>query len=384
MDAINSALPPVIQNAKLEAAATTERGLSTAALPGLPLSRVSDDFGFVAARMPCDGADPLLGTDCGGVRIERLIAEGGMGRVYEGVRAVDGQRVAVKFPRVDAWCRADGRRFRREAAVLETLEHPGIPRILGTGVHQADGTPPRPYIVMELVADARPITAWCREQAVSQQARIELLLAVCEAMAHAHDRGVVHRDLKPANVLIDADGKPRIVDFGVASWSGSATETTSVDGRVVGTPAYMSPEQREGKGGDGRCDVYSLGVLGAELLTDAPPSRAQVLLAARSDPLAGIVRRWLEIDPARRHASARDLATALSKCAGPRGHTRSQTPRFRVGSRAGLLVLALITEIATLAMLAWLGRPTSGISRPILEPPSVAVPPEPDLLATGR
>jgi serine/threonine protein kinase len=378
MDATTPASPPPIQNPESGAAATTERGLSSAALPGLPLSRVSDDFGFAATRVPAVAADSLIGADCGGVRIERLIAEGGMGRVYEGIGSASGRRVAVKFPRVDGWRQVDDRRFRREAAVLATLEHPGIPRILGTGVHQVEGAPPRPCIIMELVADARPITAWCREQAVSQQARIELLLAVCEAMAHAHDRGVVHRDLKPANVLIDADGKPRIVDFGVASWSGSATETTSVDGRVVGTPAYMSPEQREGERSDGRCDVYALGVLGAELLTDAPPSRAQVLLAARSDPLAGIVRRCLEIDPARRHASARDLATALSKCAGPRGHTRSQTPRFRVGSRAGLLVLALITEIATLAMLAWLGRPTSGISRPILEPPSVAVPPEPD------
>jgi hypothetical protein len=384
MDAINSALPPVIQNAKLEAAATTERGLSTAALPGLPLSRVSDDFGFVAARMPCDGVDPLLGADCGGVRIERLIAEGGMGRVYEGVRAVDGRPVAVKFPRVDVWRRADDRRFRREAAVLETLEHPGIPRILGTGVHQANGAPPCPYIVMELVADARPITAWCRERAVSRQARIELLQAVCAALAHAHARGVVHRDLKPGNVLIDAAGKPRIVDFGVAAWSEATTATASLDGRVVGTPAYMSPEQREGKGGDGRCDVYSLGVLGAELLTDAAPSRAQVLVAAGSESWAGIVRRCLEIDPARRYASAGDLAAALAEEIQPRPQARVPERRPRAGKGLGLLVLALIVEIAALAVMAWSGRPATGISRPILEPPSVAVPLEPDSPVTGR
>jgi hypothetical protein len=164
MDAISSALPPLIENAKTEAAATTAWGSSTAPLSGLPLSRVSDDFGFAPNCVPSLAADPLIGADCGGVRIERLIAEGGMGRVYEGIRSADGRRVADKFPRVDGWRRADERRFRREAAVLATLEHPGIPRILGTGVHQMEAAPPWPFIVMELVAAALPITAWCRER----------------------------------------------------------------------------------------------------------------------------------------------------------------------------------------------------------------------------
>jgi tRNA A-37 threonylcarbamoyl transferase component Bud32 len=346
-------------------AATTVRGSPATPTSGLPLSRVSEDFGLGTTGLPSATADPLIGADCGGVRVERLIAEGGMGRVYEGIQVALRRRVAVKFPRVDGWRRVDERRFRREAAVLATLEHPGIPRILGTGVHQVEGGPPRPCIVMELVADARPITAWCREQGLSHEARIELLLAVSEAMAHAHDRGVVHRDLKPANVLIDAAGKPRIVDFGVAAWSGSAAVTTSVDGRVVGTPAYMSPEQREGMPADSRCDIFALGVLAAELLTDAPPARAQVLLAERSDPLARIVHRCLEIDSARRYPSARDLAAALSEQVGSEGRCGLPVTKCRVGGGFRMLRWVLIAELVIMAVLVWCNRPASGISRPI-------------------
>ncbi len=269
---------------------STGRGGDSVTVDHALLSGVTDDFGLGFAR---HGQDPILGGEVAGVRIVRLLGEGGMGRVYEGVERDSAARVAVKFVRPDAVSAASGRRLEREARVLAALEHPSIARVYAVGLHAVSDRHLLPYMILEYVADARPITEWCRERRLDERGRIEILLEVCEAVAHAHDRNVIHRDLKPGNVLVDGAGRPKLVDFGVAAWSCPLATTMTGGMRVVGTPAYMSPEQREGGDADARSDVYSLGVLAAELLVQESPVRAQVALADHHGPRARVIRRCL-------------------------------------------------------------------------------------------
>lgn len=285
-----------------------------------------------------------------------------MGRVYEAMQASPARRVAVKLARPDSLTDAASRRLRREADVLATLEHPGIARVHAAGTQLlADGRS-MPFMVIEFVADARLITEWCRERCPDQRARLEMLLLVCDAVGHAHERGVVHRDLKPGNVLVDGDGRPRLVDFGIASWVAPAASTISAGGQVVGTPAYMSPEQREGAAADARTDVYALGVLGAELLADEPPARAQIVLGGRHDHVARILKRCLEIDANDRYGSVQDLATDLRAAL---GRIDDSPPKRVRPSRLTLWVLVLVAELAVIVAVAsrgWLAPP---VSRPV-------------------
>lgn len=317
------------------------------------LSRAAEDFGFGRAA---PAGDPLLGADVGGVRLVRFIGEGGMGRVYEGWQERPARRVAVKFVRPEAASARTVRRFEREADVLASLDHPGIARVHAAGIHDPGTVRALPYMILEFVAGGRPITEWCRDCQLDERARIELLLVVCDAVAHAHERGVVHRDLKPGNLLVDAAGRPRVLDFGVAAWLDPAMASLSAPGGVVGTPAYMSPEQREGRIVDARADVYSLGVLAAELLTGESPARAQAVVAVRRDRLARTVQRCLAIDATRRYDSVRTFAADLAR-----------SLRSPAAPRRLLLGLLLAVEIAVIAMML---RPGPPVSKPLLAPPS--------------
>jgi eukaryotic-like serine/threonine-protein kinase len=120
---------------------------------------------------------------------------------------------------------SSGRRLDREARVLAALEHPSIARVYAAGLHRVADGRLLPDMILESVPEGRPITEWCHDQRFDERSRIEALLEVCKAVAHAHERNVVHRDLKPGDVLIDASGNPKLVDFGVAAWSSPMATT---------------------------------------------------------------------------------------------------------------------------------------------------------------
>ncbi|MGH7689628.1 MAG: tetratricopeptide repeat protein, partial [Gemmatimonadaceae bacterium] len=208
-------------------------------------------------------------------RVLQLLAQGGMGVVYvaeqtEPVR----RRVALKVIKAGMDTREVVARFDAERQALAVMDHPNIAKVLDGGV-TADG---RPYFVMELVKGV-PITEYCDTHKLSTRERLALFVAVCHAVQHAHQKGVIHRDLKPSNVLVMLqDGKPvpKVIDFGIAkALSQSLTERTLVTqtGQAVGTPAYMSPEQADASAldVDTRTDIYSMGVMLFELLVGRLP-----------------------------------------------------------------------------------------------------------------
>ena len=207
--------------------------------------------------------DKAAGQHLGNYRIVRVLGRGGMGVVYLAEQMHPQRQVAIKLIAgvQDAQTLA---RFRREADLLARLAHPGIAQIYEVGTDAE-----RPFLAMEYV-DGRTLSEFAA--GLTREQRLELLARICDAVDHAHDRGVVHRDLKPSNILVDRDGAPKVLDFGIAFLSGPGVETLTATGVLLGTPAYMSPEQALGGSAiDARADVYALGVIGYELLADRLP-----------------------------------------------------------------------------------------------------------------
>ena len=219
---------------------------------------------------------PLLEAEqvIGNYRLVRVIGMGGMATVYEAIQSRPERRVALKIPR-DGWSGTQTmRRFRYETEALARLQHPGIAQIYEAGTWDAGDGVTMPFFAMEFIADARTITEHARDQDMRLPDRLAMFTTVCDAVHYGHQRGVIHRDLKPANILVDTEGRPKVIDFGIAgSNNASATWTSGNDaGQLVGTLNYMSPEQcAAGTVPDVRADVYSLGVVLYELIGDRLP-----------------------------------------------------------------------------------------------------------------
>src|SRR5947207_1221735 len=235
--------------------------------------------------LPRFGQDALLrdwGGEAIGQRVDGFtiigkLGEGGMGIVYVAEQQNPRRTVALKVMRRAVATTSMLRRFEREAQLLGRLNHPGIAQIYAAGIAEISaggGAVRTPYIAMELVEGAS-IAEYVAAQAGSTQLVLQLVLQVCDAIQHAHQRGVIHRDLKPANILVAADGQPqvKVLDFGVARPVDDKMDTDAVTltahGHLIGTLAYMAPEQlsRGKEDLDVRCDVYALGVILYHLLT---------------------------------------------------------------------------------------------------------------------
>lgn len=276
------------------------------------------------------------GTRVGEYTVEGVLGRGGMGTVYIARQERPRRTVAIKIIRRSVSSQSLVRRFEHEADVLGRLHHPGIAQIYEAGASVIDpGQPAQPYIAMELVRGPA-LSVFADQQRLGTPAKLELLAKVCDAVHHAHQRGVIHRDLKPGNILVDESGQPKVLDFGVARAVDADLRVTTLQtsvGQLIGTLPYMSPEQvlADPAEVDTRSDVYALGVVLYQLLTGRLPldlksrsipeaarlirDESPVRLSSVSKLFRGdidtIVSKAMEKAKGRRYQSAADLATDI-------------------------------------------------------------------------
>ncbi|MEQ8850172.1 MAG: serine/threonine-protein kinase [Phycisphaerales bacterium] len=370
-------LPAPQRDARLDEIGASDSALASE-LRGLLLS----DSGQAAidrspAVLPPFGDPDEAPTRVGAFEVGPLIGRGGMGSVYRARQREPERDVALKIVRANLLAPDAARRLRFEAAVLARLDHPNIARIYDAGTLRDEGGE-LSYFAMELV-EGVPITEALGAASVAE--RVSTLALVCDAVQHAHQRGVIHRDLKPGNILVDGEGRPRVLDFGIARLLDADVQVTSAgygSGSLIGTVAYMSPEQLDGRDDliDTRSDVYALGAVLYELLAGEPPVRvagrslAEAVHAARTVEIAPlrrsgarvpcdletVVAKALERSIDRRYASASELAADLRRVlAHEPVHARRQTAGYRAarfarrnpalcvaGAAAGVLLLAAL------------------------------------------
>jgi serine/threonine protein kinase len=232
------------------------------------------------------------GTVIGPYKLMEPLGEGGMGVVYMAEQSQPVRRkVALKIIKPGMDTKQVIARFDAERQALALMDHPNIAKVLDAATTEWA----RPYFVMELVKGI-PITEYCDQQRLTIPERLNLFKQVCQAVQHAHQKGIIHRDIKPTNVLVTSlDGVPlpRVIDFGIAKATGqSLTDKTLFTGyaQLIGTPLYMSPEQAElsAVDVDTRTDIYSLGVLLYELLTGTTPFDQDTFRTAALDEVRRI------------------------------------------------------------------------------------------------
>jgi len=266
---------------------------------------------FAKYETATDEAEDAIGSSIGPYKILQKIGEGGCGVVYmadqeKPVR----RRVALKIIKLGMDTKSVIARFEAERQALAMMSHPNIARVLDAGTTETG----RPYFVMELVHGIR-ITKYCDENSLSTTERLEIFIRVCQAIQHAHQKGIIHRDIKPSNILVsqlDGVPVPKVIDFGIAkAMQEKLTDRTlfTLYGHFIGTPAYMSPEQAlmSVVDVDTRSDIYSLGVLLYELLTGKPPFEQEELLATGID---GLRRTLNDREPHRPSTKLDTLAPA--------------------------------------------------------------------------
>jgi serine/threonine protein kinase/Tfp pilus assembly protein PilF len=284
---------------------------------------------FAAALLP--GADLHSGTKIGPYEVLGNIGAGGMGRVYSARDSRLDRLVAIKFISRDLADESARRRFQQEARMASALNHPHILTVLEAGEFEG-----QQYIVTEYV-DGGTLEEWARDSKPGWRQIAELLIGVADALACAHDAGILHRDVKPANILLTKSGYAKLADFGLAKLAPTASTSPSValtrghtqSGVILGTISYMSPEQASGREVDARTDVFSFGVVLYEMLagrrpfegsTDIERLAAIIHVPAPSlaescpgipDALRAVVDKSLQKDPQHRYQSMHDLVNDL-------------------------------------------------------------------------
>lgn len=382
-------LPPGQQDAALAAACGDDAALLAEARSLLAHRSV------VPERLPASAyadlaedssEDAWRGRRVGAFVIEELIGSGGSSSVYRARRADDfAQIVAIK--RLRGHDSASLRRFERERSILASLHHPHIARLFDAG-STAEGTP---YLVLEYL-QGRTWDRWLAQDEPALPQRIAKFLLLCDAVDYAHRRLLVHRDIKPANILVDADGVPRLLDFGIAALLDAGESTVTRDGGAAMTPAYAAPEQLRGDAVTTATDVYALGLVLYETLAGRHPFRkpgdserdvrhaittrdavkpsqhTQAPTGLRAAELRGdldnIVLTAIEREPAQRYASARALADDLRawlerRPVSARPHTAAYLLRKFVARHRVAVAVAAVGALALLgasAVALWQAR----------------------------
>lgn len=257
-------------------------------------------------------------------RIENLVARSGMASIFRGTDTRNGAPVAIKIPHPEVESDpVNFDRFHRERDIGQKMDHPGVMKVL------SDGDRSQLYMVMEWV-DGRLLREILNEQRkFAPERAARLAIGIADALEYIHRHGVIHRDLKPENIMVSPDDRVKLIDFGIAGQEGSRRLTFSKLSQLMGTPDYISPEQVKGKRGDGRSDVYALGVMLYEMLTGEVPFKGPNAFAIMNDRLLNnpvpprelnpeispqlqeIIYRALERDPKNRYATAREFAWDL-------------------------------------------------------------------------
>jgi non-specific serine/threonine protein kinase/serine/threonine-protein kinase len=331
-----------------------------------PLPPISD-APFASAAGP--DAPPTIA----GYRVLGRLGRGGMGTVWRALQEGTRRLVALKILNTSAFGSAVAQaRFAREVELTARLEHPNIARVYDSGVHHASY-----YYAMELI-EGEALDTYVRLRHLPRREIVSLMRTVCAAVQHAHQRGVIHRDLKPSNILVTDDGRPHVLDFGLAKPApeAGAGGDLSVDGEVSGTPAYMSPEQAAGRVSeiDTRSDVYSLGLVLYRLLVGKPPhdlsgSRYEVLRRIAEDEvrrprdlnrevdreLEAVLLKALARHPDERYASAGELGSDLdnylageplaARAPSTAYFLRKRLRKYRVPLSVGALVAAALVAL---------------------------------------
>ena len=293
-------------------------------------------------------------------RVDELVARGGMSEVYRGWDVRLDRRVAVKV--LAGWLAADGdavRRMEREARAVARLQHPNVVAVYDHG--EDDGG--TPFLVMEWI-EGRSLKDVVADGPLPEQEARRITLQLLAALEHAHEHGIVHRDIKPQNVLITPDGTAKLTDFGIAR-SIDATHGLTMAGQIVGTAAYLSPEQAKGQPVTAASDVYSVGAMLFELITGRPPFVADTAMATAlmhvDDPvpavralrrdaspaIAAVVARAMAKPPADRYPSAAAMAAALTEDADATVVMPARRERRKAGR--GAVLGALLACLAVLA-----------------------------------
>jgi serine/threonine-protein kinase len=263
------------------------------------------------------------GTQIDSYRIDALVARSGMASIFRATDLRNNRVVALKIPHPDM--EADPilfDRFQREAGIGERLSHPGVMRVFAVEKRS------RVYMVMEW-CDGRLLREILSGGKMSQDRAIRIAIEVLEALEYIHENGVVHRDLKPENIMVDANDNIKLIDFGIAGDSAARRLTYANFTATLGTADYISPEQAKGKRGDGRSDVYAMGIILYEMLTGKQPFTGSSPLEVMNDRLLNyptppsvvdpsispqvqeVLYRALERDPKNRYARAKDFAHDL-------------------------------------------------------------------------